>query len=242
MEAIRSRRGRALQVARRNAPHIEFVPMGRRDLPHVVDDQDLVGKVEDEIALVIGPRQPQLHRLELEHQIVTEGAVEPEVLVLGAAEQIDQRAQNREHRGLPAAALFREALLALLDLARYPIMPDPLDANCGQTGEAFCHRVQQNEAALVQRIDREPPPARGKNQRRVDKPHIPTRVTAGKLEARRKQNPAPLVERLGQCGIGRLIVAIADLSRNADAAIGDVARELHGIPLVGIALGRVGSP
>ena len=230
MEPIRSRRGRARQVARRDAPHIEFVAMRLRDLPHVVDDEDLVGQIEDEIALVLGPRQAQLHRLELEHQIVAKGAVEPEVLVLGAAEQIDQRAQNREHRGLPAAALLRETLLGLLDLARYPIAPDPLDANCGQIGEALGNRVQQNLAALVQRIDREPAPARGEDQRRVDKPHIPPRVTAGKLEARGKQDPAPLVERLGQRGIGRLIVVIADLSRNADAAIGDVARELHGDP------------
>ena len=204
--------------------------MGRRDLPHVVDDEYFVGQIEDEIALVIGPRQPQFHRLELEHQIVTKGAVEPEVLILGTTEQIDQGAQNREHRRLPAAALLRETLLGLLDFARYPIAPDPLDADCGQVGQALGNRVQQNAAALVQRIDREPTPARGKNQRRVDKPHIPPRVTAGKLEARGKQHPAPLVERSGQRGIGRLILVVADLSRNADAAIGDVARELHGDP------------
>ncbi len=110
----------------------------------MVDHEDLVGQIEDEIALVLGPRQAQRHRLELEHQIVAKGAVKPEVLVLGAAEQIDQGAQNREYRGLPAAALFREALLALLDFARYPIAPDPLDANCGKAGEALGNRVQQN--------------------------------------------------------------------------------------------------
>src|SRR6202035_4135416 len=99
-----------------------------------------------------------------------------------------------------------------------------------QAREALRYRVQQNAAALVQRIDREPAPADGENQRRVDKAHIPPRVTAGKLEARRKQNPAPLLERLGPCGIGRLILVIADLSRNADAAVGYVARELHGDP------------
>ena len=159
------------------------------------------------------------------------------MLVLGTAEQIDQGAQNREHRGLPAAALFRETLLGLLDFARYPIAPDPLDANCGKAGEALGNRVQQDAAALVQRFDREPAPARGKNQRRVDKPHIPPRVTAGKLEARGKQHTAPLVERLGQRGIGRLIVVIADLSRNADAAFGDIARGLHRDPSGGIARG-----
>src|SRR4051794_31654821 len=98
--------------------------MGRRHLPHMIDDQDLVRKVEDEIALVLGPRQAQRHRLELEHQIVAERAVEPEMLVFGTVEQIAQGAQNREHRRLAAAALLREALLRLFDLARYPIAPD----------------------------------------------------------------------------------------------------------------------
>ncbi len=116
--------------------------MRLRNLPHVVDYEDLVGQVEDEIALVIGPRQAQRHRLELEHQIVAKGAVKTEVLVLGTAEQIDQGAQNREYRGLPAAALFRKALFGLLDLTRHPIMPDPLDANCGQIGEALGNRLQ----------------------------------------------------------------------------------------------------
>ena len=44
-----------------------------------------------------------------------------------------------------------------------------------------------------------------KHQRRVDEPHVPARVAAGKLEARRKQDAAPLVERVGQRGVGRLI-------------------------------------
>src|SRR5258706_13519247 len=88
------------------------------------------------------------------------------MLVLGTAEKIVKGAKNREHRGLPAAALFREPLLALLDFARHPIMPDPLDARCGQAREALRNRVRQNAAALVQRIDREPAPAGGENQRR----------------------------------------------------------------------------
>ena len=123
--------------------------MGCRNLPHVVDNEDFVGQIEDEIALVIRPRQPQLHRLELEDQIVTKGAVEPEVLVLGTAEQIDQGAQDRKHRRLPAAALLRKTLLGLLDLTRYPSAPDRFDATCGQISEAFGNRPQQNEATLV---------------------------------------------------------------------------------------------
>ena len=242
IEAVRSRWCRARHVARRDIPHIEFVAVCLRDLPHVVDHEDLVGQIEDEIALVLRPGQAQLHRFELEDQIVAKRAVEPEVLVFATAEQIDQGAQNREYRRLAAAALFREALLALLDLAQYPIAPDPLETICGESREALRNRVQQDAAALVQGVDREPASARGNNQRRVDKPHIPPRVAAGKFETRRKQNPASLVERLGQRGIGRLILMVADLSRNADAAVGDVAGELHGRSLwLGSPGDRVGS-
>ena len=45
--------------------------------PHVVDDQDLVGQIEDEVALVLGARQAQPDRLELKHQIIAKGAVKP---------------------------------------------------------------------------------------------------------------------------------------------------------------------
>ena len=64
----------------------------------------------------------------------------------------------------------------------------------GQISEAVGNRLQQNEAPLVQRFDREPAPARGEDQRRVHKAHIPPRVTAWKLKARRKQHPAPFVQ------------------------------------------------
>ena len=67
--------------------------VNRRRLPHVIDHEDLVRQIEDEIALVIGARQAQLHRFELEDQIVSESAIKPEMLVLGAREQMDQRAQ-----------------------------------------------------------------------------------------------------------------------------------------------------
>ena len=84
----------------------------------MIDDKDLVGKIEDEIALIAETRQTQRHRLELEHQIVAEGAVKPEMLVLRARKQIDQRAQHREDRGLPTAFFFGKALLAFANLPR----------------------------------------------------------------------------------------------------------------------------
>ena len=135
VEAIGGGRGRARQPRGRPAGRLELVAMDRRDLPHVVDDQDLVGQVEHKVALVRGPRQPQPHRLELKDEVVAEGAVEPEMLVFTAAEQSDERAQHRKHRGLAAALLLREALGGLGDFAGDPVRAHPLDMGRGQDGD-----------------------------------------------------------------------------------------------------------
>ena len=114
-------------------PNLEFVAVGRRDLAHVVDDQDLVGQIEHEVALVIRAREVQAHRFELEHQIVAERAVEAEMLVLGAGEQIRQNAQYRKQRGLAAALLLRKALRALGDPAIDPVGADVAETCRGQS-------------------------------------------------------------------------------------------------------------
>ena len=71
-------------------PTLEIVAVKRRLLAHVIDDQDLVGQVEHEVALIGRTRQAQLHRLELEYEVVAEGAIKPEMLVLGAGKQLAQ--------------------------------------------------------------------------------------------------------------------------------------------------------
>ena len=66
----------------------QFEPMPLR-LPRPDDQRDLVRQEENEVPLIVRARQPQLHWLELEDQIISERTVKPEVLVLGACEQMD---------------------------------------------------------------------------------------------------------------------------------------------------------
>jgi hypothetical protein len=82
----------------------------------VVDDHELVGQVKDEVALVGRPLEPQPERLELKGQVVAEGAVQPQVGVVGRVEQLDQRAQDREDRRLLRALLLGEAAGRRADL------------------------------------------------------------------------------------------------------------------------------
>src|SRR5207248_9837849 len=85
----------------------------------------------------------------------------------------------------------------------------------------------QHPAALVQRLDGEGAAARREYQRRVDKAHIEPRVAARELEARRQQDAAPVVERVGQ----RVVLAPTGpdpgLALYANAAAGRIARALH---------------
>src|SRR5208282_5429730 len=217
--------------ARCGSSDFKLVPVNRRRLTHMIDDQDLVRQIEDEIPLIVGARQPQLCGLELEDQIISERTVEPEVLVLGAGEQTDQRAQHREYRRLPAAALLGKALRGFADVARDAARGGSFDRRCRESADRLGDRGQQNTATPVQGVDRKPAPARGEDQRRVDKSHVPARIPAGKLEARGKEHTALGVERPGERVVGWAIGLITDLSLDANAALGAVAHELHAVPL-----------
>src|SRR5260370_29637091 len=116
----------------------------------MIGDEDLVGQIEDQVTLIVGARQAQLHRLELEDQIISKGAVEAEMLILGAAEQMDQRPQYREERGLSATALLGETLAGFANLAGDPVLADLLHRGRGQTNESFTDRSNEDPPALVQ--------------------------------------------------------------------------------------------
>src|SRR5262249_34548956 len=70
-EAIRISLSGPWQTTGGGSGDLKLVPVDRRRLPHVVDDQDLVRQKEDKVSLVVGSRQAQPHRLELEHQIIS---------------------------------------------------------------------------------------------------------------------------------------------------------------------------
>ena len=73
----------------------------------VVDDQDFVGQIEHEVALAFGALQRIVDRVELEGEVVAEGAVEAEVGILVGAEERGDGAQHGEDRGNAADALPR---------------------------------------------------------------------------------------------------------------------------------------
>ena len=60
-------------------PGLELVEVAGRSLAPVVDDEDVVGQEEHEVALVPVTRHREPNRIELERELVAECAVEPEM-------------------------------------------------------------------------------------------------------------------------------------------------------------------
>ena len=84
----------------------------------MVDDENLVGQVEHQVALALLALEPVVDRIELEGEIVAESAVEAEIGVVVRLEQLGDGAQHGEHRRHAAAFLFGEDAAGLGDLHR----------------------------------------------------------------------------------------------------------------------------
>src|SRR5690606_42021663 len=77
----------------------------------MVYDENFGRNVEDDIALTGRALQMKLHRVELEGQIITKGAVEPQIaVVLGAVEIGDRTQDSKDRRRAGALFLGKDAL------------------------------------------------------------------------------------------------------------------------------------
>ena len=101
----------------------------------VVDDQDLVGQEQHEVALALLALEPVVDRIELEGEIVAEGAVEAEIGVFLGLEQRGDGAQHREHGRNAAALLFGEDAAGLGDLEADELFRRLGDRDFGQAGK-----------------------------------------------------------------------------------------------------------
>src|SRR5262249_32647158 len=107
------RADRARETNRGPAGELEVIRVSQRDLALAVNHVQLVRQVQDQVtqaavpaAVWLGPVCAQAQRLELEGQVVAEGAVEPEMFVW-PREQRDHLPNRAEHGRATAALLFR---------------------------------------------------------------------------------------------------------------------------------------
>ena len=104
----------------------------------VVDDQDLVGQVEHQVALALLALELVVDRIELEGEVVAEGAVEAEIGVFLGLEQSGDGAQHREHRRHARALFLGEDTAGLGDVEADQLLRGLGDRDFGQAGECAC--------------------------------------------------------------------------------------------------------
>ena len=175
--------GRARQSRRRRGAGLEVVGAQLRRAAGMVDDDQLVRQVEDEVAPVLRARDAALHRLELVGEVVSEGAIEAELSVLAAAEEIAQRAHQREDGGLPASILLTKSALRSAHCAGQRAERPLVHVDVRMSGQDGEDRGQQHAPAPVQGLDGEAPLHRRDRQRWIAKAHVPARVAAGCFHA-----------------------------------------------------------
>ena len=182
----------------------EFVAEALDLLRLAIHEPDVVAQEQVQVLVAVA-RQLALDGLELEQQVVAEGADQPQARILLAAEFLDQRAQNGKHRGLLAALLLRkqarQRAQAAGQNARLPAEVLPVRM-AGQ------HRLQDLRhllAARVERADFHAAVVGDDFERRANGGDVPARIPArifvagGEIDAalpveRAQQRRQPLAE------------------------------------------------
>jgi hypothetical protein len=189
----------------------------------VVHHDELVGHEQDQVALVVGARDPQLDRLELEGQVVPEGAEQPVVRVPRGAEEVDDRSKRREDRRLAAALLLREAAGRRRDASRQSGSAGLHVRDAAGGAERALQGGQEHAPALVERAHLHVAAAARDHQRGIGEPDVPARVAARILVARREQHPEVGVEPVDDRLDGVLDAHPLRAPDDADAAVRAVA-------------------
>ena len=115
--------------------------------------------------------------------------------VLGAVEEVDERAHDREDGALLRAIFLGEPLARRRDGAAHPVGGGVESCERVEMGEACGDRREEHATAVVERVDREVALPCDELQRRVDEANVPPRVPPWVLVARGEEDPAVLVER-----------------------------------------------
>ena len=139
-------------------------------------------------------------------------------------EQVEDGAERREHRGLPAALFLAEAASGRVDRdVEFAARSEARDeTTSGRPCERRRQEVEQQTAALAQCTEGDAAPVRFDRERRVDEAAVPARVAPGDLGRGREDAPAPFVERVDYCFDRCAAVDDRLLAEHFDAAACDV--------------------
>ena len=197
---------------------VAVLPGFRRIMVH---DEDFVGQVKHEIALAVRPVQLEGHRIELEAEVIAEGAVEPEIGILVRLEERDNRTQHGEDGRYARALLLGEGARGFADLNHGLARRCFGDRNIRQPLHHGGDGRQHGRAAGVQRLDIDLAAPRRNHQRRIDDRRIPARIAARIFVIGGKDCATAAVETV-HIGIdGARIGRRMTCAGNGDSALGD---------------------
>eukprot|EP00962_Isochrysis_galbana_P040376 scaffold14607_cov123-Isochrysis_galbana.AAC.3 len=138
-----------------------------------IHHEELVGQVEQQVALALHPSLVRPHRLKLEREVVAKRAVQTEHRLGVAAEEVAQAAHHGEDGVLPRPLLLGEVVGRGLDGHVHGKSRDRL-----ARAERRVDRSKQHLAARIERANGECATGSLNAKRRVDEAHGPTRVPA----------------------------------------------------------------
>ena len=162
-----------------------------------VISQQAVRHVQHDVTLVGLTGALLLQVLELEHQVVGEGAVQPEHRIGRRGEGGDDGAHQRDRAGAAGALLLIDRGLAADD-----VPPDfggagLLDDDAGLL-ELVGQERDQHPAARIERLNGEFLGLRGERQRRIGKAEVEALVAARHRRAGRQHHAAAVIEQVDQ--------------------------------------------
>ena len=159
--------------------------------------QQAIRHVEHDVALVVLARALLHEVLDLEHEVVGEGAEQAEQRIVIGAEHRDEVAHQRHHAGAAGALVFVDRRLAAHDVAG-----EPAGGLLGDDDAGFAQHVaeegDQHLAARVQRLQRKVRAGGFQPQRRIGKAEVEALVAARHRGARRQHHAAAAVEQVDQ--------------------------------------------
>ncbi|MGY4446716.1 hypothetical protein ACVWZR_001376 [Bradyrhizobium sp. i1.3.1] len=162
----------------------------------VVGEQ-AIGDVEHDVALIIFACALLHEVLDLEHEVVGEGAEQAEQPVIVGGEGGDEIAHQRHHAGAPRALVFLDRRIAADDVAgklRGALLGDH-DAGLVQH---VCEEGDQHLAAFIERFQLEIDASGLELERRIGEAEVKALVAAGHGRARGQHHAAAAVEQVDE--------------------------------------------
>jgi hypothetical protein len=178
------------------------------------------GQEQHHVALVVRALELQVDRIELEAEVITEGAIEPDRGIFCGMEEVGNGAQDRKHGRHPRALFLGIDPARLVDGQVQPTRRTGTKRDLFDACQMLADDLEQHFAALVIGIEPHRPAERRNAERRIGHRHVPTRIAARIFIVRREDGAAPLVESIyiavDSAGIGRCYAG----PRDRDTAFG----------------------